>query len=173
MKRAILVAAAAAMALSGTMAQAQSRGHGHGRSDDDRERGHQSSRGHDGHQSRSHDRGHDRSHDRGHQSRRGDDHRSGGHGRWSRGQVYPHHHSHDYKISDYGRYGWSRPPHGHAYYRTDGGDVVLAAIATGLILSVIGNGFGGGYSQSGAYQQPYAYGPPQPRGYDAYGRPVY
>ena len=174
MKRALLISVAALTAFSGTVASAQSRGHGR----DDHDRGRQS-RGHDqghrsgghdqGHRSDNHDQGHRRDshdeghrsrghdddrrrggHDGGHSSRRGDDHRSG-HSRWSRGQVYPHHHSHAHIVRDYGRYGWGRPPHGHAYYRAPTGEVVLAAIATGIILSVIGNGggYGGGYAPYG------------------------
>ena len=60
--------------------------------------------------------------------------------RWHRGMSLPP----PYRrviVHDYGYYGYPPPPYGHAYYRTDGGDIVLAAIATGLILSVFANAF--------------------------------
>jgi Ni/Co efflux regulator RcnB len=60
--------------------------------------------------------------------------------RWHRGQVLPHQYRR-YVVHNYHDYGWGRPPYGHAYYRTDGGNVVLAAIATGLILSVFAGAF--------------------------------
>ncbi|MDP8915746.1 MAG: RcnB family protein [Pseudomonadota bacterium] len=40
-------------------------------------------------------------------------------------------------IYNYYDYGYAPPPYGHAYYRTDTGQIVLAAIATGLILAVL------------------------------------
>ena len=60
--------------------------------------------------------------------------------RWSRGQILPPHYRR-HAIYDYHRYGWGAPPRGYAYYRTDTGDIILAAIATGLILSIIGGGW--------------------------------
>ena len=60
--------------------------------------------------------------------------------RWSRGQVLPYSYRR-YVVNNYYDYGWSPPPYGHAYYRTDGGNVVLAAIATGLILSAFAGAF--------------------------------
>ena len=55
--------------------------------------------------------------------------------RWHRGQILPHHYRR-YGWNDYHRYGYAPPPYGYSYYRTDTGDIILAAIATGLILSV-------------------------------------
>ena len=60
--------------------------------------------------------------------------------RWSRGQILPPHYRR-HVVYDYHRYGWGPPPRGYAYYRTDTGDIILAAIATGLILSIIGGGW--------------------------------
>ena len=40
-------------------------------------------------------------------------------------------------MRDYNRYGYGPPPRGYGYYRTDTGDIVLAAIATGVILSLL------------------------------------
>lgn len=75
-------------------------------------------------------RGHDDRYDRGE-----------GHARhhWRKGErLDRRYHSRAYVVDDYRRYGWRAPPPGYAYYRTDdGGDVVLAAIASGLIASVL------------------------------------
>ena len=57
--------------------------------------------------------------------------------RWARGQVIPYNHRRSWYVRDYHRYGWAPPPRGYGYYRTDTGDIVLAAIATGVILSLI------------------------------------
>lgn len=57
--------------------------------------------------------------------------------RWYRGAVLPYEYRRPWYINDYGYYGYSRPPRGYGYYRTDSGDIVLAALATGVILSVI------------------------------------
>jgi Ni/Co efflux regulator RcnB len=45
-----------------------------------------------------------------------------------------------YVVYDYGRCGLRAPPYGYHWVRVDG-DVVLAAIATGVILDVIYNQF--------------------------------
>ena len=98
-----------------------------------------------------------------------DDRRGGP--RWERGQrLPPQFRGRDRYVSDWGRYRLSAPPRGYGYYRQDNGDFVLAAIATGLIASLIsgnqigGNVYGGGYG----YAQPYVAGPQVFR--DAYGR---
>ena len=44
-------------------------------------------------------------------------------------------------MNDYGRYGLRAPPRGHRWVRADN-DYVLAAIATGLIVQVLSNGYG-------------------------------
>jgi Ni/Co efflux regulator RcnB len=55
---------------------------------------------------------------------------------WSRGDRLPP--GYHYTVVDYrGRY--APPPRGYHYVRDDRGDVLLAAIATGLIASVIVN----------------------------------
>lgn len=58
--------------------------------------------------------------------------------RWYRGAVLPYNYRRSWYIDDYYRYGYSRPPRGYGYYRTNTGDIVLAALATGVILSIIG-----------------------------------
>ena len=63
---------------------------------------------------------------------------SGQGGRWRQGQVYPHYRQRGYVIDDYRRYNLGPPRPGYRYYRSDNGDVVMAAIASGLIGLVIG-----------------------------------
>lgn len=60
-----------------------------------------------------------------------------GHRRWYRGAVIPYDYRRQWYVNDYRRYGYGPPPRGYAYYRTDTGDIVLAAIATGVILSLL------------------------------------
>ena len=56
---------------------------------------------------------------------------------WSYGQRMPsYYRSNQYVVSDYGRYGLRAPPRGYQYVRS-GNDVVLAAVAGGLITAVI------------------------------------
>lgn len=56
---------------------------------------------------------------------------------WSYGQRMPsYYRSNQYVVNDYGRYGLRAPPRGYEYVRS-GNDVVLAAIAGGLITAVI------------------------------------
>jgi Ni/Co efflux regulator RcnB len=106
--------------------------------------------------------------------------------RWQRGQrLDQRYRSRDRMVSDYGRYRLSRPSRGYAYYRTDTGDIVMAAIATGVIASVFAGLMNGdqGYGQP-QYGQPYGqpqygqpqYGQPQygqPYGQPQYGQPGY
>ena len=56
---------------------------------------------------------------------------------WSYGQRMPAaYRAQRYVVSDYSRYGLARPPQGYHYVRS-GNDVVLAAVAGGLITAVI------------------------------------
>lgn len=56
---------------------------------------------------------------------------------WTYGQRMPsYYRSNQYVVRDYGRYGLRQPPSGYQYVRS-GNDVVLAAVATGLITAVI------------------------------------
>ena len=56
---------------------------------------------------------------------------------WSYGQRLPAAYaSRGYVVNDYGRYGLRQPPRGYHYVRS-GNDVVLTAVATGLITAVI------------------------------------
>jgi len=56
---------------------------------------------------------------------------------WSYGQRMPsYYRSNQYVVNDYSRYGLRAPPRGYHYVRS-GDDVVLAAVAGGLIVAVI------------------------------------
>ncbi|WP_395944019.1 RcnB family protein [Brevundimonas sp.] len=56
---------------------------------------------------------------------------------WSYGQRMPaYYRSNAYVVNDYNRYGLRAPPRGYQYVRS-GNDVVLAAVAGGLITAVI------------------------------------
>lgn len=55
---------------------------------------------------------------------------------WSYGQRIPTYYTRGYVVNDYSRYGLRAPPRGYHYVRS-GNDVVLAAVAGGLITAVI------------------------------------
>jgi len=59
--------------------------------------------------------------------------------RYYRGATLPYQYRSNWYIRDYNRYGYRTPPRGYGYYRTDTGDVVLAALATGVIISLLNN----------------------------------
>lgn len=60
---------------------------------------------------------------------------------WSYGQRMPAvYRSRAYVLNDYGRYGLRPPPRGYEYVRS-GDDVILTAVATGLITAVIAGMF--------------------------------
>jgi len=54
-------------------------------------------------------------------------------GRWRTGYRYPYYADRRYVITDYRAYHLPPPRPGYRYYRDDNGDVVMAAIATGII----------------------------------------
>lgn len=56
---------------------------------------------------------------------------------WRRGDYLPGYYRDHYRPIDWRRHHLHRPPHGCHYVRSDRGDVLLVAIATGAILSVI------------------------------------
>lgn len=128
MKRALFALAATATVLVGTAASAQPYGGYYG--------GYGVHRGHD----RDRDgvpNWRDRYDNRHEYDRR----RYGGYySQYYRGGYLPPQYRNDrYVIYDYRRYGWAPPPRGYAYYRTDRGDVVMAAIASGIIGAIIGS----------------------------------
>jgi Ni/Co efflux regulator RcnB len=56
---------------------------------------------------------------------------------WRHGDYLPrHYYSSSYVVHDYHAYRLGRPPHGHHWVRVNN-DVVLAAIASGLVVSVV------------------------------------
>jgi Ni/Co efflux regulator RcnB len=147
MKKPLLIAATAAMLFAGAAASAQPYSGPYGDRDRDGvpnyvERGHDRDRDgrpddRDRYDNRRYDDGgrYDRGYDRGYGH-------AYGHRHWRRGERFEGYRSHNYIVSDYRRYGWRPPPRGYAYYRTDSGDVVMAALATGIIASIIANGDG-------------------------------
>jgi hypothetical protein len=72
----------------------------------------------------------------------------GHHGRWARGEVLPYQYrTRSYIVSDYRRYRLRSPPRGYHYVRS-GDDVLLTAIASGIISAVLANAIDGGYRGS-------------------------
>jgi Ni/Co efflux regulator RcnB len=59
--------------------------------------------------------------------------------RYYRGATLPYQYRSSWYVRDYNRYGYAPPPRGYGYYRTDTGDIVLAALATGVIISLLNN----------------------------------
>jgi Ni/Co efflux regulator RcnB len=116
--------------------------------------------------------------DRSHAQNWGGDHRGGGYrndgyrgGGYRVGGYYPNYSSSRYYIQDYRAYRLPPPRYGYRYYRDDNGDIVMAAIASGLIGLIIGSSI----NDHQSYQQPYGYGypPPPPRPYYPPPRPYY
>lgn len=101
--------------------------------------------------------------------------RRGGH--WRTGQVFPDYRRSD-RMLDWRRHHLPPPRPGYAYYYDDNGDVVMAALASGIIGLVLGNALSDGGSYYGApygyapygYPPPYAYPAPAPYPY-AYAPP--
>jgi Ni/Co efflux regulator RcnB len=160
MKRILLGAAAAAMALTASVASAQPYGDHHdwnrgGRSYDS---GHR----YDGGNRYSGNRYDGNRHDG---NRYGGNRYDGGH-RWRTGERYSYYRDRGRMISDWGRYHLPPPRAGYAYYYDDNGDVVMAALASGIIGMVLGNAIADQpqpYYAPGAYAAPaypYSYGYP-------------
>lgn len=80
--------------------------------------------------------------------------------RWRHGQVYPYYRQRGYVIDNYRAYRLPPPRAGYRYYRSDNGDVVMAAIATGVIAMILsgaldghdGHGRYDGYNYGGGYR---------------------
>ena len=70
---------------------------------------------------------------------------NGYHGHWRTGQRYPNWRDNRYVIQDYRTYNLPPPRPGYRYYRDDNGDVVMAAIASGVIGLIIGGAVGGAH----------------------------
>jgi Ni/Co efflux regulator RcnB len=56
---------------------------------------------------------------------------------WRRGDYLPRYYRDRYVVVDYRHHHLRPPPRGYHYVRDDRGDIILAAIATGLIASII------------------------------------
>jgi Ni/Co efflux regulator RcnB len=64
---------------------------------------------------------------------------NGYHGRWRTGQRFTYYNNPRYVISDYRTYNLPPPRSGYRYYRDDNGDVVMAAIGSGIIGLILGS----------------------------------
>jgi len=60
-------------------------------------------------------------------------------GHWRSGQRYPYWRDNRYVIEDYRAYRLPPPRPGYRYYRDDNGDIVMAAIASGIIGLIVGS----------------------------------
>jgi Ni/Co efflux regulator RcnB len=69
-----------------------------------------------------------------HDGRRFEDRRDWNRYHWNRGDRFDRR-AHYVVVNDYRRYHLRAPPRGHYYYRTDAGQILLVAAATGLIIS--------------------------------------
>ena len=87
----------------------------------------------------------------------GGDYRSSGH--YRQGERYPHFNQSRYVIRDYRAYRLPPPRYGYQYYREDNGDIVMAAIASGIIGLIIGSAISDNHNTG--YASPgYGYAPP-------------
>jgi len=59
-------------------------------------------------------------------------------GRWRSGQRFPNYRNSRYYVNDYAAYGLPAPQRGYRYYRADNGDIVMAAVASGIIGLIVG-----------------------------------
>ncbi|QGN55520.1 hypothetical protein GKE62_14120 [Novosphingobium sp. Gsoil 351] len=80
---------------------------------------------------------------------------NGYNGRWRTGQRYPYYNQGGYVLNDYGRYGLPAPRHGYRYYRDNNGDVVMAAIASGVIGLIITGALNGSDRNDRGYRRGY------------------
>lgn len=58
-------------------------------------------------------------------------------GRWRTGQRFNHWNNDRYYVRDYRYYNLPAPRRGYRYYRDDSGDIILAAIGTGIIAAIL------------------------------------
>jgi Ni/Co efflux regulator RcnB len=130
MKRLFIYAVTAAL-LAGSVATYASPQDNGGRYDDQH---HDDDRDH--HDDRRDDHGHDRDYrDDGHHDN--GEHRGLDKQAYRRGERMPdRYYSHEYYVTDYERYHVRRPDPGYRWVRSDDGQLVLTAIATGLIVDI-------------------------------------
>jgi Ni/Co efflux regulator RcnB len=162
MKKLVIAIMAASTALTGVMsagvaaAQPGYYGGDHDRDDHDRgdhDRGRRGHRDRDDHRDRRDwgrdHRAYERDWNRWYSRDRwsGGDHRyyggrhgyNGYRGHWRTGERYPYWRENRYVIYDYRAYRLPPPRAGYRYYRDDNGDIVMAAIASGVIGLIIGS----------------------------------
>jgi Ni/Co efflux regulator RcnB len=60
-------------------------------------------------------------------------------GRWREGQRFNNWNNSRYYVSDWGAYNLPAPRRGYRYYRDDNGDIIMAAIGTGIIGLILGS----------------------------------
>jgi Ni/Co efflux regulator RcnB len=65
-------------------------------------------------------------------------------GKWRTGQRYSNYRNQRFVISDYRAYDLPPPQRGYRYYRDNSGDIVMAAVATGIIGLIIGGALSNG-----------------------------
>lgn len=63
-------------------------------------------------------------------------------GRWREGQRYRYWNNRRYYVDDWGAYNLPPPRRGYRYYRDDNGDIIMAAIGTGIIGLILGSQLG-------------------------------
>jgi Ni/Co efflux regulator RcnB len=63
-------------------------------------------------------------------------------GRWRTGQRYNNWNNSRYYVNDWRAYNLPPPRRGYRYYRDDNGDIVMAAIGTGIIGLILGSQLG-------------------------------
>jgi Ni/Co efflux regulator RcnB len=67
---------------------------------------------------------------------------NGYHGRWRTGQRFNNWNNSRYYVNDWRAYNLPPPRRGYRYYRDDNGDIVMAAIGTGIIGLILGSQLG-------------------------------
>lgn len=60
-------------------------------------------------------------------------------GRWRTGQRYSYYNNRAYYLNDWRSYGLPAPRPGYRYYRDNSGDVIMAAIGSGIIGLILGS----------------------------------
>lgn len=63
-------------------------------------------------------------------------------GNWRTGQRYSRWNDRRYWVNDYRAYNLPPPRRGYRYYRDDNGDIIMAAIGTGIIGLILGSQLG-------------------------------
>jgi Ni/Co efflux regulator RcnB len=75
-------------------------------------------------------------------------------GNWRVGQRYTYYRDRNYYVNDYGYYGLPAPRQGYRYYRDRNGDIVMAAVASGIIGLIVGGALDNDHN-NGRYRRRY------------------